>query len=413
MRRFLCLALLAVCGVLVAAPVPPLPGAKTLVAGLGDPSDKVRDQTGIALRGRADALPWLRRAARSADKDTARRANSLLVSSENSRQEAVSKFLGACISDGQADLFIEWHHFWQPKSKDELWSVGPRMARAGLDLSAKKLPHEGDLSYLEQHLGLYLAERKPPRHLDGQFVIDDFGAAWRVRTDRIDLTRFQPFVPFASVAGPVYAHGLKGGCFFSLGPVHADHIWSACVICDGSVVGTPDRWGELRFSRVSVHNSFVACRGNFTAGSEVRGSILLVSGDIDLSRTSVFKDSVIRALGEVQLPKNPKFENCTIEAHAKNATAPYKFFELADVGLSLADDEEGLVVTTVKADTPFGNAGLAKGDLIRAIDDVLAGNSEEFRKAVRRALVRQGDCLLTVTRGDKNHDLPVFFPLPK
>lgn len=34
-------------------------------------------------------------------------------------------------------------------------------------------------------------------------------------------------------------------------------------------------------------------------------------------------------------------------------------------------------------------------------------------ESVRRALVRQGDCLLTITRGDKTYDLPVFFPLPK
>jgi S1-C subfamily serine protease len=67
----------------------------------------------------------------------------------------------------------------------------------------------------------------------------------------------------------------------------------------------------------------------------------------------------------------------------------------------------------VKPDTPFGNCGLAKGDLIRAIDDTPAWNAEEFRKLVRRALVRQGDCLITVIRGDKTIDLPVFFPLPK
>jgi S1-C subfamily serine protease len=83
------------------------------------------------------------------------------------------------------------------------------------------------------------------------------------------------------------------------------------------------------------------------------------------------------------------------------------------VGLSVIDSNEGLLVTTVTADTPFGNCGLAKGDVIRAIDDDPAGRASEFRKLVRRALVRQGDCLVTVIRGDKKLDLPAFFPLPK
>ncbi len=155
------------------------------------------------------------------------------------------------------------------------------------------------------------------------------------------------------------------------------------------------------------------CRGNFTGARAVGASVLLVDGDIDLTQTDRLHDRLIRASGEIRLPKDVKPQNCTIEAHAKNATPPYRFFELADVGLSVADDEEGLVVTTVKADTPFGTCGLQKGDLIRAIDDAPAGHSEPFRKAVRRALVRQGDCLLTVVRGDKTLDLPVFFPMPK
>jgi predicted metalloprotease with PDZ domain len=156
----------------------------------------------------------------------------------------------------------------------------------------------------------------------------------------------------------------------------------------------------------------IVCRGNIV-GDGVSHAVILVDGDIDLTYASGFGNSLIRASGDIHLPPNVKPENCTIEAHAKNATAPYKFFEFADVGLSLADDEEGLVVRDVKAETPFGHCGIAKGDLIRAIDDVPAGHSEEFRKKVRRALVRQGDCLITVVRGDKTIDLPVFFPLPK
>ncbi len=81
--------------------------------------------------------------------------------------------------------------------------------------------------------------------------------------------------------------------------------------------------------------------------------------------------------------------------------------------MSAADGDAGVVVTGVTAGTPFGTCGLAGGDVIRAVDDAPVGGAAAFRRLVRRAAVRQGDCLLTVARGDKTHDVPVFFPTPK
>jgi hypothetical protein len=81
MSRVVFFALAVASGWVAAAPVPQPPAA-LLVAGLSDPSAKVRDEAVAALRGRVDALPWLRRAARSADADTARRAAALLAPHE-------------------------------------------------------------------------------------------------------------------------------------------------------------------------------------------------------------------------------------------------------------------------------------------------------------------------------------------
>src|SRR5947208_16994796 len=80
MLRFIVtsIALTAVGG-LIAAPVPPEPDVKKLVAGLSDPDEKVRDASSVALKDRADALPWLRRAARSKAPITAARAADLLA----------------------------------------------------------------------------------------------------------------------------------------------------------------------------------------------------------------------------------------------------------------------------------------------------------------------------------------------
>lgn len=396
---------------LVAAPAPQGPTAQALVAGLSDPSEKVRSESAAALRNRVDALPWLRRAARSGDKDTARRASDLLAPHEPKRQEAVAKVIDACIRDGRIDLFMEWHHYWQPENKHDLWSVGPRAANAGL-IEYAKARSPAETKRLEESLSPVYKKDLFFDGSDAALTAKGTGN-WHIRADR--WSRWVTFATFASVAGPTHMGvGVEArrGKYFFLGSLQTIAIQYAFIACDGEIENGANLNGVAFGARTL--GSVVVCRGNYSV-NDVFTSVILVDGDIDLSNSTRIQNCLIRASGEVRLPKDVMYQpvNCTIEAHAKNATAPYKFFEFADVGLSLADDEEGLVVTAVKADTPFGDCGIAKGDLIRAIDDVPAGHSEEFRKKVRRALVRQGDCLITVVRGAKTHDLLVFFPLPK
>ena len=402
MTRLTSLAVALLGSALVAAPVPP--DAKTLVAGLSDPDKKVRDEASAALKDRADALPWLRRAARSHDPITAARAAKLLALHEK-RQEAVAKALDACIRDGHIDLLTEWHQYWQPDEEAKLWTVGPRAAKAGLDLFVKSCPKaawerfEKQLAVPSKMKTLVHNGPCPERFETGQ-------GAWVIRTDRLDRPALAPsYIGFASVGGPIQVPlSGYGGIYLALGPMQTRSIDCGFVACDGGISSE---------NGVRTACSFVVCRGTFT-GALVGNSVLLVDGDIDLTRAGdELANSLIRATGEIRLPKNDKPVNCTIQAHTKDATAPYKFFELSDVGLSLTPDQKQTAVANVKEDTPFGNCGIAKGDLIRAIDDVPAASPEDFRKHIRRALVRQGDCLVTVVRDGKTIDLAVFFPLPK
>jgi hypothetical protein len=406
------LLVLVVASGLIAAPPPPEPDVKKLVAGLSDPDEKVRNASSAALKGRADALPWLRRAARSTDKATAKQAALLLAPAEKKRQEAVAKAIDACIRDGCIDLLTEWHQYWKPQAEEDLWAVGPRAAKAGMDLYAKSCPKERR-DYFERMLTKLAAVPVAAHDATcSEQRFQPFAGLWTIRTDRMDqMVRAPDFIRFASVGGPVRLRELaRGGRYLALGSVQTRRIETAFVACDGDVWNEMPQFGPSL--GVATGLGIVVCRGNYTA-SMVGESVLLVDGNIDLTHANRIKGSLIRASGEIALPPDVVPLNCKIEAHAKNPTAPYKFFEVSDVGLSLADDEEGLVVTGVKASTPFGNSGIAKGDLVVAIDDVPAGGSEEFRKKLRRAMVRQGDCLVTVVRGDKTLDLPVFFPLPK
>jgi hypothetical protein len=408
-----------------AAPVPT--DAKVLVAALSDPSQKARDDAQVALRTRPDAAPWLRRAARSPDRDTAQRSAALLTAFAKQRQAAAPAAIKACIKSGRADLFVEWHHFWQPEAKDDLWPLGPEAGKAGVDAFAARHP-PGVPTQLEKGLGsTYSRLHKTPlaerRILDGpfggSFPLIGRDSPWLIRTDRL-LGHTDDYIAFASVAGRIKKSDLRSGYYFTLGEVDAYSGIALCVVvCDGPLTGTDPRTGEWTGGHQRIVCSFVVCRGDVEMPTgDVIDSVVLVDGNIDLSRSADLRDSVIRATGEIRLPKvvrakNDRPPNCKIEAHAKDATAPYKFFELSDVGLSVVDDEEGMVVADVKPGTPFGNSGLKKGDVIQAIDDQPPGHSSEFRRKVRRAMVRQGDCLVTAARGREKIDLPVYFPPPK
>jgi len=400
-------------GLFPVAPVPP--DARALVAGLSDESQKVRDQSIAALRERPDAGPWVRRAALSPDRDTAQRAVDLLVVYAKKRQAAVPRAIDACIRAGQADLFIEWYHFWQPESKDELWSVGLRAGKAGLEEYAKLYPGVTPNPLEEGLAELYAFPPERWRAFDGPSTKLEDEGPWRIRTNWLSTRNNK--IAFASVAGSITVSGVQSGYFFTLGGLSAKSLTYTVVVCEGGLVGREHL--EVVSGPDWIGGSFVVCRGNVeipTAG--VASSVILVDGDVDLSMSTHLQNVVVRASGEIRLPKEirakrGKPEKLVIEAHVKNPTAPYKFFELTDVGLSLVDDEEGLVVADVKPDTPFGRSGIARGDVVRLIDDARAGHSEELRKQVRRAMVVQGDCLLTVARGQRVLDLAVQFPLPK
>ena len=387
---------------LAAAPMPqgsPAP----LVAKLSDPSEKVRNEAAAALKGRTDALPWLRRAARSTDKATAQLAAELLTPVEKKRQEIVPKAIDACIRDGCIDLLTEWHQYWQPDEEAKLWPVGPRATKAGLDLYAKSCP-KAAWEQFEKELAWTSSVKTSVHNGPCPERFEAFKGAWLIRTDRLDGgAQGSERISFASVAGPVQL-SRSGGRYLVLGPVEAKAtIGATFIACDGGV-NSPNR--------VRTRWSFIVCRGNIN-GELITDSVLLVDGDIDLTRASDINNSLMRASGEIRLPRNVKPMNCDIKAHVKDATAPYKFFELTDVGLSLVPDQKNVVVNDVKENTPFGDYGIAKGDIIQAIDDTDVKDSEEFRKKLRRALVRQGDCLITVVRDGKTIDLPVFFPMPK
>ena len=205
------------------------------MAGLGDPDAKCATRPPRRLEDRADALPWLRRAARAADEDTGRRAAELLAPHEKRRQEAVAKAIDACVRDGRIDVLTEWHQYWKPRPEEDLWEVGPRATKAGLDLYVKSCSKDG-WEVLEKGLDL-LTKIETATH-DGPYPerFAPIKRSWLIRTDRLDgRAHVGEDTRFASGAGPARLPQMGGGRFLVLGPVEAGQIGEAFVAADGGI----------------------------------------------------------------------------------------------------------------------------------------------------------------------------------
>ncbi len=395
-----------------AAPVPSAPPVEKLVRALGSSEKSERDAAERELRTRADAPPWLRRAARTGDKDTVRRALALLEPHDRKRVAGARAALDACFRDRSIDTFIEWYHLWQPDKKEELWEVGPRFGHAAVDLFGKHFKRDGTNPLEDAMLNLFKPAQKHTFH-DGPLPDDIPGSIVMARGDSIRHVHGAKAFAFACLTGDARHETSVLGYTLTLGDCDSLFAQAAVIFSCGTWPGQWERSGQRQWP-MNASDSVLIFRDHFRVQvAHLHNVILLVDGDITVDSVAQLRNCIIRATGDIHLPKGREVKNCTIEPRAKNATAPYRFFELSDVGLSVADDEEGMVVRTTKPNTPFGNAGLERGDLIRGIDGAPAGHSGQFRAAVRRALVRQGDALVTVVRGDKQFDVPVFFPLPK
>ncbi len=91
-----------------------------------------------------------------------------------------------------------------------------------------------------------------------------------------------------------------------------------------------------------------------------------------------------------------------------------KFFELADVGLVVADpdprDQAGpaeVRFTEVRKGLPFAS-GLHAGDVVTALDGTKVTSKENFRRLLRRKLAQGGpNITFTVRRSEKRLDIPI------
>lgn len=347
----------------------------------------------------------------------------MLAEHAKRRQALASKALDATIKSAQADVFMEWFFFWQPGNKDDLWEAGFRFGAVGLKAHADHIPdgYKGRLG--DRAIKSLNQLRTPPtlekfqtsdgpwRRPDGTF---DSTGVWMIRTDVLPAPGMELIL--GAVRDECWWGDLSRSYLYLLDQVSLPHyLRYSVVVCDGGFGAVR---ADQRLPLLQAIDSIIVSRRDIrgVGGRLARGVVVVAGGDVFLE-DGTFEHCVILAGGKVHRPGRGVFKNCRIESDVKDATAPFKFFELADVGLAVAKPADkagkGVAVESVRENTPFGSAGVAKGDTILAIDGDVVTTPEEFRKQVRKAMVVHGDCLLSVSRGGKTLELPVYFPLPQ
>ena len=389
-----------------------------LILQLGDARFSVREDATRALTESPKYAPWVRRATRDPNPEISSRARDVTAAYRIARQSGIPGAIRVTSRAEQPDLFLEWFLAWRTEKANDLWPPGFYFAQHAAMTHTKLVPRAGMVALntvlAQQASRLDDPKLGPVALHDGPWEPLGSDPAVLVRTDRIDNQR-APII-FAAARGQIRTRDIVRGTFFTQDAFSCQEaITFSLVICDSSP------WymepGRRIGGPLSVLDSLIICRGNYSGPIvNIAGSVILVGGDADLSETDTIENSTILVRGKVKMAKKPVLKNAKIEENVPDALAPFKFFELADVGVEVATpekDRKGVPVAAVRAETPFAAGGVTKGDTIVAIDDEPVTTPDEFRKQVRKAMVVQGDCLLTVSRGGKTLDLVVRFPLPK
>jgi hypothetical protein len=224
-------------------------------------------------------------------------------------------------------------------------------------------------------------------------------------------------VKLLAAGGPVSMQDGGGGCFslvndgvtlFGGGGV------GKVVVCDGPLVIEKSR----REREPCIAMSLVIVNGDVKCltPTDFVDCLILAAGDVEFPEGSEVIESTILAGGKIVLPpdkvvryRQSQVRGSHLEEKVPDPLKPFRFFELARVGLEVRAVGSRVWVEKVEEKKPFAAAGVQKGDLVTAMDGKKVESYAGFRKQVRAAFV-QGDCTLTIRRDGQTREIAVRFP---
>lgn len=275
------------------------------------------------------------------------------------------------VEDREVSLVIEtidlWHEYTDAESERQI----RRLARFMLDYANEQPDtkfQEPDLSpYYNWNLG------KPPHVFYAQ----------RIRS-----------TPLYESVGVSSELTMKSG-----------NILRSIVFCDA-----PTTPSGIRSSVVFVNGDLSMINGESTYPGPIRESVVFCNGDID---TQSIIDSCVIATGTIRMSGDIlKDEQRTLGSLiSPNNSDLFQLVRIVTAerfGCSLTLQDEGILVTTIQPDGPFGDAGVCEGDTILAVNHRSVQTADGCVRMLSRCSVSGGvGIFLSVQRDGAVIHLPI------
>lgn len=348
-----------------------------LIKDLANNRFRVREAAERELLNRAEAIPELRRAAKSGDREIARRARAILASFSRREAQRALLTLQTLGKKGEVDQVVE--HFlvredWGAAS-DEAWEVATNIAGKLLQLEKKT----------SQPIGMELADDIP----FGSFY--KYKAAIHPHVVATRHARIQKTGNYvirsedASVKVPI-SHSI----IVASGKVRLTSPTTTSLILAGEAV-------EADF----IGNSIVVCDGPIKAK--------VLSKSIVITRTWVTCDRgisdclVVAPLG-VEFLQGGGVGNSTIRKESN----PLGFVTFFDPAFQFKPNVGGVRISAALDDKRFAGAErLWPNDIVTHVDGIPIQSPDHFRRILRRKLAREAKMIFKVTHWGKLVEIPV------
>lgn len=369
---------------------------EALIKQLGSRTFKVREAAERALLRRADAVPALRRAVTSSDKDLARRAARILKAfgrRDDRRARERLEALGKAGKIAQAVEVLVQRHQWGDE-EDAAWQVFAALAGKLLDFEKQrfgKAPIEALLSRdgtlpgttPEEKLGFLpfrdfrrykkFARPQSLTSRNRELLLPRGFSFTRGEDVKADLFTIWSLV---ACAGRFRAGQFSQGAVFANGSVEVDDI-ACCVVVSDREIRVKDR----------LATCIIVARGPVWCPELMGRCVIISSGTVHASKKAA-EGNVIR----------------------QNVARPFdfvRFFDPSTMGITVEKAKAGVRVSRVDKDKSFSRAGLRTGDTVTALGGKPVDSPDAFRTLLRRALAEGSAAKLGLLRDDKALDITV------
>jgi hypothetical protein len=349
-----------------------------LIKQLGSESFDAREEATKKLSKMDDALPALRKAAKSDDAEVSRRASDL--ADEISRRLEERELEKMLAIDRFIDAMVNRKGF----ATEKRWEQTVKLAQLIAERASKESGKEFKAPAL--NVSKLATVTDLPRCVCSKSRILANGNNRRV--------------------------GAINGCVMIVsGPIEDIAILrNSIVFLDGNLTRGID----------TIENSILFCDGDIEGNTIIRNSILIGNGKLEQSYFATNSCFQLRSIGRHTTSNGNVYFNMKEVEAARVDGARYittergplqlfKLFDPASLGAEFRADGKGVQVAKVVAGKPFEKAGLKERDRVLRVEEDKVESLDDLRKLLRRK--RPGDDVgIVVLRGDKEAKIKLHIP---